>query len=292
MKNTFKKLLAFTFAFLMVISSATGLASAASVGKVISLQAYDIDDDEVNLRWKKVTGADGYRVYMYTSKGWKSQGTTKKTNFEVDDLAGAKQYKFKVRAYDIKNGKRTYGKFSNVLLAATAPDEVENLKAVKRTQTSLKLSWSKEKRATRYQVYLYDASLNKYVRQKTVASNSVTIKDLEPGTTYRFKVRAYFKAGEKKYYGEFSDVLKVKTKGKAAQNNSQETEFITRAEAGAIALEHAGIKKTQVREYECELDRENGIIVYEVEFEYKAYEYEYEINAVTGKILSVEKSRD
>ncbi len=290
MKNTLKKLLSLTLALTMIASSSATLASAASVGKVKSLQAYNSDDDEINLKWKKVSGADGYTVYMYTSKGWKSQGSTKKTKFEADDLTSAKQYKFKVRAYDLKNGKKKYGSYSSVLTSATDPDEVENLKVSKKGKTSVTLKWSKEKRATRYQVYMYDAAKGKYVRKATVKGTSATIKGLKAGTTYKFKVRAYYKPGEKRYYGDFSDVRSVTTSGKAA--NTASNSVIGTAKAGSIALSHAKLKQSQVREYECKLDKENGIKVYEVEFSYGRYEYEYEINALTGKIISVEKNRD
>lgn len=291
MKRTLKKLFALTLVLLMIFSTGT-LASAASVGKVKSLQAYNIDDDEINLKWKKVSGAEGYVVYMYTSNGWKSQGSTKNTKFEVDDLASAKQYKFRVRAYDLTNGKKTYGAYSSVLVSATDPDEVENLKASKKTKTSVTLTWSKEKRATRYQVYMYDTTQKKYVRKVTVKGTSATIENLEAGTTYKFKVRAYFKSDSKKYYGEFSDVLSVKTSGTSANSSSSSSSLIGTSKAGTLALNHAGLKKSQVREYECKLDKENGIQVYEVEFEYGNYDYEYEINAKTGKIISVEKTKD
>lgn len=290
MKIALKKLFALALVLLTVFSTGT-LASAASVGKVKSLQAYNIDDDEINLKWKKVSGAEGYVVYMYTSNGWQSQGSTKKTKFEVDDLASAKQYKFRVRAYDLTNGKKTYGAYSSVLVSATDPDEVENLKASKKTTTSVTLKWSKEKRATGYQVYMYDSTQKKYVRKVTVKGTTATIKNLKAGTTYKFKVRAYFKPEEKRYYGEFSDVLSVKTSG-TVKKSSSSSSLIGTSKAGTLALNHAGLKKSQVREYECKLDKENGIQVYEVEFEYGKYDYEYEINAKTGKIISVEKSRD
>lgn len=60
----------------------------------------------------------------------------------------------------------------------------------------------------------------------------------------------------------------------------------------AIALAHAGLKRDAVRDLKCELDREDGIMVYEVEFESGAYDYEYDIDAKTGKILKSKKELD
>lgn len=62
--------------------------------------------------------------------------------------------------------------------------------------------------------------------------------------------------------------------------------------AKEIALAHAGLKTGDISKLEVELEKENGLMIYEVEFKYSGYEYEYEINAVTGKILEWERERD
>lgn len=56
-----------------------------------------------------------------------------------------------------------------------------------------------------------------------------------------------------------------------------------------IALGHAKLSKSEVRNIEVELDYEYGSMVYEVEFESGAVEYEYDINAADGDILWYEK---
>lgn len=63
--------------------------------------------------------------------------------------------------------------------------------------------------------------------------------------------------------------------------------YIGRDAAKQKALSHAGLKESDVYELEVELDEEDGI--YEVSFETKSYEYEYEVQATTGKILKAEK---
>lgn len=293
MKKTLKKLFSLTLALLMIFSMGI-VSSAASVAKVTSLQAYNIDDDEINLKWKAVSGADGYRVYIYNNSKWKSIGSTTKTKFEADDLASGKQYKFKVRAYELNGSKRTYGKYSSVLTAATEPDEVENVRASSKKKTTVTLKWNTVKNARGYQVYMYDASAKKYVRKAVVSKNTATIKNLKAGTTYTFRVRAYIKSDSKYYYGDFSDSFKVKTNGASSSGSSASSSgsLIGATKAGNIALNHAGLKKSQVYEYECELDTDNGVKVYEVSFEYGRYDYDYEINAKTGKIIHWEKERD
>lgn len=44
--------------------------------------------------------------------------------------------------------------------------------------------------------------------------------------------------------------------------------------------------------YAIELDTENGVMVYEVEFKSGGYAYDYDIDAKTGKILKNEKEQD
>ena len=66
--------------------------------------------------------------------------------------------------------------------------------------------------------------------------------------------------------------------------------LIGEAKARTAALTHAGV--SNVSKYECRLDTENGVKVYEIEFKCGGYEYDYEINAVTGAVVKAEKNLD
>ena len=68
--------------------------------------------------------------------------------------------------------------------------------------------------------------------------------------------------------------------------------YIGTQKAEETALEHAGVNASEARELEAELDFDDGRLVYEVEFKAKGVEYEYKIDASTGKILSLEKEED
>lgn len=73
-------------------------------------------------------------------------------------------------------------------------------------------------------------------------------------------------------------------------NNPPATEAnVTKEEAKAIVLEHAELDASEISRYKIELDKDGRRLVYEVEFDSGRYEYDYEVNAETGKIIKAEK---
>lgn len=70
-------------------------------------------------------------------------------------------------------------------------------------------------------------------------------------------------------------------------NNSDAV--ITMAQAKEIALKDAGVSASDVSFTEVKSDTYNGQKIYEIEFVYQNTEYDYEIHAITGKIISSEK---
>ena len=64
---------------------------------------------------------------------------------------------------------------------------------------------------------------------------------------------------------------------------------ITREEARKIALDHLGFTADQVEHLRTEYEIDDGIPQYDVEFHQGDWEYEFEISAETGKILSFDK---
>lgn len=66
------------------------------------------------------------------------------------------------------------------------------------------------------------------------------------------------------------------------------TGYLPRGDAIQIALDHAGVAQADICDLSCKLEEENGVMIYQVEFEHGQYEYEYEIDAKSGKILDVD----
>ncbi len=65
-----------------------------------------------------------------------------------------------------------------------------------------------------------------------------------------------------------------------------ETKIITQSEAESIAITHAGVEQNKVTIVRNKLDEESGRQVYDVEFYVGNVEYDYEIDATTGKVLA------
>lgn len=97
------------------------------------------------------------------------------------------------------------------------------------------------------------------------------------------------------------------TKGKAEQKQQEKQkkqekqekqttpdngEYIGEDAARSIALENAKVGSNSISGYKCRLEREDGRMVYEIDFKSGGLEYEYEIDAASGSILKQDKERD
>lgn len=82
------------------------------------------------------------------------------------------------------------------------------------------------------------------------------------------------------------------TTGSTSGTTSGSSSLISAEAAKSAALAHAGVNASNVYEFKCELDRDDGVTLYEVEFKSGGMEYEYEIDATTGAVLKAEQDRD
>lgn len=75
----------------------------------------------------------------------------------------------------------------------------------------------------------------------------------------------------------------------AAASGSKDTVKITVDEAKKTAIDDAGAKEKDVTLKKAGLTTDDGIVKYEVEFYYKDFEYEYDIDPGSGKITDCDK---
>ena len=82
------------------------------------------------------------------------------------------------------------------------------------------------------------------------------------------------------------------TEEDTTEPKATETARITAEEAKAAALTHAGVAATAAWDLEIDLEKERGVLYYEVSFESGGYEYEYLIDVSNGQIVHFEKEVD
>ena len=115
----------------------------SSIKKVNSLNVKSYGAKNIKLSWKKISGNVKYQVYRSTNKKkWTLVKTTKKTTFNNTKLKTNKVYYYKVRAYKIVNGKRVYGKYSNIIKSQTMSKSRKN--AIKSVKNLIKFNYSKK----------------------------------------------------------------------------------------------------------------------------------------------------
>lgn len=111
------------------------------------------------------------------------------------------------------------------------------------------------------------------------------------GMEYEYDINAMTGAVIK-YESEKDDDY-VKPTSAATTSSSNGKTLIGEEKAKEIAFKAAGVSASDAKKLSVKLDNEDdGTVKYEVEFDYGQYEYEYDINAYTGAVISSDKDID
>lgn len=114
------------------------------------------------------------------------------------------------------------------------------------------------------------------------------------GKTVFYKIE--FESGKTKYKYKIDavdgSIIESKKDGddevETSENSILGVNYISRSDAKAKALNHAGLKESDISKYEIHLDMDDGAVLYEIEFKSGKTEYEYKINALNGEIVEAE----
>ncbi len=170
-------------------------------GTVKNLKATKTDKT-VTLKWNKLNGATGYKVYIFNKKTgkYRALAVTSKTTYTVKNLKGGTDYKFAVKAYTDYDGEKLWATSFESISLSTKPAEVKVKLSSKNKAANL--SWNKVTGATGYVVYMKNANGN-YKRLAVTKDNEFVKKNLVKGKTYTFAVRAYKNSNGKNLYSSY-----------------------------------------------------------------------------------------
>ena len=142
-------------------------------------------DGGVKISWNKSNGAEKYRVYYKSRKGWTRMVDTTSTSYIDKDVSSGKNYTYTVRCINSSATKFTSGYDSK-------GKSVKYISAPKITKAEsvdggVKISWNKSNGAEKYRVYY--KSRKGWTRMVDTTSTSYIDKDVSSGKTYTYTVR-------------------------------------------------------------------------------------------------------
>ena len=182
-------------------------------GKPTAVKASRNKSGSIRISWKKSSNATGYILYRYDSKTkkWSKVKTTKSTSYVNTGLKSGTDYKYKVKAYSQLGKEKKYSSYSSVLKTSTAPAKPHLTHAGKAGKGKAEIKWNKKSGTDGFVIYMKTNNGDyKKIASKSAKTLSYTKSGLKKGRSYRFRIRAYHKAGNKKIYSSYSASKRVK----------------------------------------------------------------------------------
>ena len=180
-------------------------------------------NNSVQLSWKKVDRANGYKVYLRDNNTgewtYKTYSTTNYAN--INNLLSSKTYEIRVRAYKIVENEKIYGKYSIPIQIVTKPDQVTNLRMKQNNSTYISLAWNEVARATNYKVYSFNEETKKWDYCGNTTNCYYDYKKPDKETKYKFRVRAYMEFKGEKIYGAYSNIFSTRSGMDVSHHNGK-----------------------------------------------------------------------
>lgn len=216
MKRVFYLFLSVILFFLVVTP-----AHAAEEGKGMisdakpsNVKASGYNYNKIRISWDAMENADGYTVYRASSENgtYKKVYTTdnvKKTWYINTNRKTGQTWWYKVRGYQIIDGKKVFSKYSKPDSAYARPNRVKvtDVDCSGFIYRTLDLNWKSVVGATGYQVYMKERGEEKFRFMGNFKGTSASIDLLDTTKIYDLKIRAYTTVDGKKVKGYFSEVF-------------------------------------------------------------------------------------
>ncbi|MBQ9483535.1 MAG: fibronectin type III domain-containing protein [Ruminiclostridium sp.] len=187
----------------------TTAASAEDKLPAPKVTVVHVSSEYASLRWDIVKGADAYRVLKYNSKSDKyiTVSETRSNECYISGLNPKTTYKFKVVALRSTGNGYAEQTRSDVMTVTTKGIEAPRNISVSVTSDSVTLSWSSSYKSAAYRIYRYNSKKGKFVKYKDVTATQCTIGGLTEGKTYKFRIAALSKSGDKYVAQEQTPVI-------------------------------------------------------------------------------------
>ncbi len=196
-----------------VYSSFSSVVSARPIPAVpASAKAVMSTYNSIRVSWGAVSGATKYEVYRSTSSSgtYTRMTSTTATYFTNTSVNTGTTYYYKVRAYRLVGSTKVYGSFSPVVYAKATLAAPGSPKASLLSYNSIKVTWGSVAGASKYELYRSTSSGGTYSLVTATSYLYYTNSNVNTGTTYYYKVRAYRLVGRTKVYSGFSAIVSAR----------------------------------------------------------------------------------
>ena len=171
-------------------------ASAVSAPDQVGKLGIVAESNSVLVTWNKVSGADGYRVYLIEDGKITDYKTVKEPTHEFKKLKANSSYSIRARAYVLTgkdNKEKLFGKYSEYRDFKTKLSSPTGLKVKKATGSSLSMEWNAVKGADEYYVCFAVTGNSDYKVIAKTKKTSYTVKNLDGKSGYKIRIRAVSK---------------------------------------------------------------------------------------------------
>lgn len=172
--------------------------------------ATSVEYNAIELKWNKVDGANGYKIYrkLSSDKNYKELITLYEQTDKYTDqtVTCGTTYQYIIKSFRYENGK-TYTSGNNSAVSCKAVPPVVKVKVASTGYNSLNVSWEKVNGATGYRIYFKKDNAKNWTTLATFENGSLTScehRKLTTGVNYTYTVRAYYKDGSKTIWGDFN----------------------------------------------------------------------------------------
>ncbi|MCD8382454.1 MAG: PepSY domain-containing protein [Clostridiales bacterium] len=252
----------------------------ATTGAIISKSVEPVDEDTANIDTSDLIGEDAAKEAALADAGFAESEVTGLrakldvedgvTIYEVEFYQGGNEYDYDVNAAT-----------GAVITRSVEPDDDAATKSTGSTGSTADASGLIGKDAAQ-EIALEAAGL-----AESEVTGMTVKQDREDGVTV-YEVEFWNGTTEYDYEIDATTGAILAQSVESKDTGTQSGSVIGETAAKEAAFAHAGVSESSVSKLKVKLDTDDGIQVYEVEFRTSSAEYEYEINATTGSIISYE----
>lgn len=220
--------------------------------------------------------------------------------YDIEFNANGLEYDYELKASDgtiIKKDKDTVDKYvetTSKVSETTQPADVQESTSQAVTQKQTTQAQTQNNTTNAGDISL-DKAKSIALENAGVKADAVTFTkaqlDYDDGASY-YEIEFYNNSYKYEYDIDMSgNIISYDRDSRKAQNTQTTTQsvnskYIGIDKAKSLALENAGKKTSEVNFTKAKLEKDDGVWKYEIEFTAGTMEYEYDIDAVSGKVLS------